>query len=273
MRHPMIVDDSILPLDEGRFGLLTAPSGTSRAAAVVLLNAGSLHRAGPFRLHVLLARALAEAGYVVLRFDLPGIGDAMASASRPHVDTVRAALDRLVAVCPVRKIVVGGICSAADLGWKAALVDDRIAGLLMLDGLARQGAWFQFERIARLLANPPRLLAALRRRAGSTASAGARITQEDIRDWPAPGTERGEFAQIVQRGVEVLAAYTGEAANYALHRRQFRSTLGAPAFAPNVRYVEWPRADHLFCNPVDRAEAIVAIRDWLTERIPQWRGD
>src|ERR1700683_3003922 len=41
----------------------------------VILNSGIIHRVGHHRMYVTLARALAEAGYQVLRFDLSGIGD------------------------------------------------------------------------------------------------------------------------------------------------------------------------------------------------------
>src|SRR5262245_43008918 len=51
---------------------------------VVLLNAGIVHRVGPNRMHVLLARALAAAGISSLRFDMSGIGD---SPSRPETAT------------------------------------------------------------------------------------------------------------------------------------------------------------------------------------------
>lgn len=41
----------------------------------VILNSGIIHRVGHHRMYVTLARALAGAGYQVLRFDLSGIGD------------------------------------------------------------------------------------------------------------------------------------------------------------------------------------------------------
>jgi alpha/beta superfamily hydrolase len=42
---------------------------------VVLLNPGIVHRVGPGRIYVKIARALAEQGFTVLRFDFSGIGD------------------------------------------------------------------------------------------------------------------------------------------------------------------------------------------------------
>ena len=44
-------------------GTLTLPDDTSAAPIVILLNAGLIHRAEPYRLNVLVARALAKIGY------------------------------------------------------------------------------------------------------------------------------------------------------------------------------------------------------------------
>ena len=59
-------------------GITTEPAagaGDSSHPAVVLLNAGLVHRIGPNRLYVNTARRLADAGFTVLRFlakeDLP----------------------------------------------------------------------------------------------------------------------------------------------------------------------------------------------------------
>jgi len=62
-------------------GIITDPHTVVNAhnhPAIVLLNAGVLHRVGPNRLYVKIARKLASAGFVVLRFDLSGIGDSKA---------------------------------------------------------------------------------------------------------------------------------------------------------------------------------------------------
>ena len=68
-------------------GIFTESSQSPAVTApptVVLLNAGIVHRVGPNRMHVLLARALAAAGISSLRFDMSGIGD---SPSRPEATT------------------------------------------------------------------------------------------------------------------------------------------------------------------------------------------
>ncbi len=56
-------------------GVLTEPDGVCRDRGVIILNAGIIHRVGPNRLHVRMARALASLGFPVLRFDFSGQGD------------------------------------------------------------------------------------------------------------------------------------------------------------------------------------------------------
>ena len=71
-------------------GVYTAPAcETSRdtpgdAPTVILLNAGVVHRSGPFRLHVEVARRLASLGYPCFRFDLAYLGDSAAPLPRSH---------------------------------------------------------------------------------------------------------------------------------------------------------------------------------------------
>jgi alpha-beta hydrolase superfamily lysophospholipase len=58
------------------FGVVSAPAEPPRPkAAILLLNAGAIHHIGPSRQYVEMARRWASRGYVVLRFDQPGIGE------------------------------------------------------------------------------------------------------------------------------------------------------------------------------------------------------
>ena len=64
------------------FGVLVKPRVASAdRPAVIMTNAGTVHRIGPHRLYVDLARELAELGFTVLRMDLSGIGDSAVGTS------------------------------------------------------------------------------------------------------------------------------------------------------------------------------------------------
>jgi hypothetical protein len=245
----------------GLYGLLSEPLVPGTLPAVVLFNAGFVHRTGPSRLHVRLARALAAAGRLVLRLDLPGVGDAP-NGDTPWLAAARQALDAVQARTGTSRFVVGGLCSAADLGWRLALADPRVGGLILLDGLARRGAWFRLGQLQLFLCRPfshwPGMLARRFRRSDPGDPAA-----EDLRDWPAPGSERADMAGLLARGVEIFSLYTGGAAPYFLHPRQFAATFGGAARAPQVCLEHWRDCDHAFYAEADRRRLIAAITHWM----------
>lgn len=251
----------VVPLADGLFGVLSEPEAAGDRPMVVLINAGFVHRVGPFRVHVTLARALAAAGFPVLRFDQPSIGDAPVKTDADDTGMVRRVLDSLSAMHPGRGFVVGGLCSAADLGWKVALADERVRGLLLLDPVARPGFWFRLGQVRMLLRRPVGTwIKSLQRRLRQRRLGAAR--NEDYRDWPAPGAEREQLQRIVARDVDVIAVYTGGAAPYFTHERQFAANFGAAASDPRVHFEYWPECDHTFMAAEDQQRLVDAVVAW-----------
>jgi hypothetical protein len=256
--------DRIVTLDSGRFGLLSAPSGQQGDGVCLLLfNAGFIHRSGPFRLHTRLARQLAHQGVASFRFDAPGVGDAIERSDTPLVKTMQASMDVLQSEHGFSRFVVGGLCSAADLGWQVALADPRVVGVLSIDGLVRKGFWYRYAKMRRALRKSPAdWFRALLRRAQPRPALN--MTDADLRDWPAPGIEREQFAVLVRRGVALFHLFTG-GASYFLHRRQFRETFGLSAASDLVEFHHWPECDHTFFGESDRSRLIETIGHWMTQ--------
>jgi dienelactone hydrolase len=125
-------------------GVVTAsPEGGQPAGlpAVLLLNAGRTHHAGPNRLYVKIARSLAAQGFIALRFDFSGVGDSRARKGVLPLQTsmlqeVREAMDQLHASRGIRQFVLMGICSGASVAWRAACQDPRVVGALIVNGYA-----------------------------------------------------------------------------------------------------------------------------------------
>ncbi len=113
-------------------------SGANRPG-ILFLNAGLIHRCGPNRLYVKLARLLATRGYSSLRFDLSGRGDSSSDMSdrsfnERALDETLEATEQLAAFgCST--FVPLGICSGAITALDAAQADPRICGAVLINPL------------------------------------------------------------------------------------------------------------------------------------------
>jgi pimeloyl-ACP methyl ester carboxylesterase len=257
--------------DSGGFGILTGPDGPAMGPAVVLFNAGLTHRSGPQRFHVELARRLALRGFTVFRFDMPGVGDAAMEQAMTPRDAVARVFDVLQRVAGVDGFVVGGTCSAADLGWRTAVADPRVRGLLLIDPMAVRGRWYRIGRLQMALRSPVstwsgKLLRFLRPAGAATDAAGAaRPAVGDYRDWPTPGEFQAQAAALLHRGVRILALYTGGVADYLLHPRQIDETCGAVRRHPGLQIVFRPDLDHILFAQRHRREVADLIDRWLQD--------
>lgn len=101
---------------------------------------GPQYRVGSHRHFVLLARALADAGFPVLRFDYHGMGDSDGTAdSFEHADgDIGAAIDRLCEEQPqVCQVVLWGLCDGASAALMYSAKDPRVAALALLNPWVR----------------------------------------------------------------------------------------------------------------------------------------
>lgn len=136
---------------ESLLGILAKPE-SSKPVGVLVAVGGPQYRVGSHRQFVLLARALAEAGYPVFRFDYRGMGDstgAMRSFESVNADFA-AAIDAFRQSCPgIEKIILWGLCDAASaslLYWDATH-DQCVGGMVLLNPWARSEATLAKTRI------------------------------------------------------------------------------------------------------------------------------
>ena len=123
-------------------GVLCEPDGLRADAAVVIVNSGRDPRAGIGRFGVLLARQLASAGIASLRLDFTGLGDSPGLHAerdvlgplfdRDRTGEVGAAIEALERL-GYRRFAVQGLCSGAYHAMQAALADERVGALLLVN--------------------------------------------------------------------------------------------------------------------------------------------
>lgn len=130
-------------------GVLSLPEGPPEAAVVIVVG-GPQYRAGSHRQFVELARALAQGGMAVLRFDYRGMGDSAAPLRTfESVDEdLRAATDAmLAAVADVDGVVLWGLCDGASAAWMYAALDPRVQAVVAVNPWVRTEASLAVARI------------------------------------------------------------------------------------------------------------------------------
>jgi hypothetical protein len=264
-------------------GILTLPDRASPErpfadTAIVFLNAGAVHRIGPWRMHVDLARAFAAGGRAGFRFDLSGLGDSICRTGAGVLEErwkedLLAALDAVEAGTGIRRFVLFGVCSGAYLGWHGGLWDRRIAGLTLLDGFGFRTLSWYFDRYVRRPLSPRRWRNLLRRL--TRPEAGERLEAPPIQDdsgffdrFPAPDQQRRRMAELHQAGLKVFLFYSGGVGDYFAHQNQFREMFGSvPGFTAIDRHYR-PESDHTLWLAEDRAWLRDAIANWLDRHFP-----
>jgi len=126
-------------------GVLTYLDNSTRShnsnIGILLLNAGLIHHVGPGRIYVKIARKLAALGFLVMRFDMSGIGDSnvrsdQISQEEAVVSDTREAMDYLQHNYSVNQFVLIGICSGASAAFITTENDPRIIKSVLINPLA-----------------------------------------------------------------------------------------------------------------------------------------
>lgn len=135
------VHEEVVQFD-GMFGVLSSPTHSSlpQRTAVALLNIGANHHVGSNRLYVNMARTWSALGFSVLRVDFPGIGDSPVAPGRrendvysPHlVGDTKSVIDFLVDR-GAEKVVLLGLCSGAYAAFHAAVADERVSDVVLIN--------------------------------------------------------------------------------------------------------------------------------------------
>ena len=129
---------------EQLMGILALPDVPLETGVVIIVG-GPQYRAGSHRQFVLLSRALAAAGYPVLRFDYRGMGDSTGDLHNfENINPdIACAINVLQGATPgLRNVVLWGLCDGASaaLLYCHAVQDSRIRGLCLLNPWVRSAA-------------------------------------------------------------------------------------------------------------------------------------
>ena len=276
--------------DGGRlFGILTMPGTSHRKAqelpVFVFLNAGLLHRVGPRRLYVRLARELSQMGFISLRVDLAGTGDSPRRPGLTYSQSVAADFKEILGGLESRlgstALVLAGLCSGAHDAVRLAPEEPRVVGMVLLDPICFQDDGFLARAVILKYADPARYIAWLKRRFETlTAPRGGRKKDnqlarapgpEDIAGgeelpatWGVPTREqlRAAFEAIRGREGRVLSVFSQMALEYYNEQGQLGRVVGMDGYQQSCTELFWPEADHTYTLELHRRRLIDAIKAW-----------
>jgi hypothetical protein len=261
-------------------GVLSLPpdDAKTRDAAVVILSAGLLHRVGPFRLNVDLARCLATAGFATLRLDQAGRGDSTRSEGLTSQETVQqellAAGELIKTRTGIEKLIVVGLCSGADDALASIEFHENIMGIILLDGFAaRTWRYFVTYYMSRL-GSPARVMKILgarvrrlRTRIAGTSTGGEVGLAElsGVRDFPDLASARKAFGHLFERGGIALCIFTNGVGDYYCQHGQLRSNLGLDKNDDRLTEVFYPEANHTYPTVAHRKRMVRLAVDWCDQ--------
>jgi pimeloyl-ACP methyl ester carboxylesterase len=243
----------------------------------VILNSGIIHRVGHHRMYVALARALAHAGYQVLRFDLSGIGDSDSredglSPLESVLADMREAVDWLVTARRAQNIILVGLCSGADHSLVYGISDPRVRGLVLLDPSIPPSLEYYLRYYLHHLARPRSWINVatgrgrswwrLRKFLGVPREEAWARHRLDLSNPAIRAFLQDAYKQAMDRGMQCLAVFTSGVADQHNYRRQILDAFPTVPFTGRLRLEYFAGCDHVFTSEAERKRLFGIVTEW-----------
>ena len=252
----------------GLIGTLCLPQPAGKnylppQAGIILFNAGIVHRIGPHRINVRLARSLAKLGIPSLRFDLAGLGDSARADGtlgfeQQAVKDIGFAMSTLGDATGLQKFGLFGFCSGAFHSFNTALVNPRVAGIMLFDAyrfsttkstmlrfmlrLRQHGLLTSLQRLA------TKIFTSIRGILTRSANENIRFRVSDL-TFIADSISKKTFAEgvrkLLDRGTDVSMTFAGDGFEVYNYANQFRDALRGYGIAHRIPTTFFPDIDHV----------------------------
>lgn len=262
--------------NQSLIGILSSPESIQKDKPIfIFVNSGLLHRVGPFRICVATARELANQHFASLRMDLSGKGDSLAKQNslslkeNTNQDIVDA-MDYLQKSTGISQFVVCGICTGADNAYEIAFNDERVKGVIPIDGYAYPTTKFHIKKLMLRLTNSnswknlaSKLLSFLVKRDVKT----SRLNKSDITMnykmiFPEKSAFENNLSQTLNRGSKFLVIFTGGWYMFYNYKQQFKDATGDLFSEDKITVEHNQKSDHTFILQKDTEWLISTIVNW-----------
>jgi len=271
-------------------GIITAPEKLADARqrpAVLLLNAGLVHRVGPHSLYVYLARRLAAKGYLVVRFDFSGLGDSPACQDKvPYAETrvleTREVMDSIAKQKGIERFCLMGLSSGAVASFQTSLQDSRVVGTVLLNphGFDQSGEWSNHvDKLSTMriyMTNLFRLESWFKIVSGKTDY--RRLQQAVWYRLKRSFTRSSQVTHVARRLVDDLKDFLNSNVRTLLvfsvkdrSIENFDSILGQgwqKGLDSTVTLVDIPEANHTFAGPFHQEQVLDVVEHWMNRFWP-----
>ena len=274
IRRPAVRERAILFGKTAKMvGILCEPDAPDPSLpAVLFLNSGILHRVGGESPVRETGPAMAEEGFISLRFDFSGVGDSEARKDplrfeQSSVIEAREALDHLQSVTGVNRFVVAGLCSGADVGFWTSQEDDRVIGLAQMDAFVYRTWRFQFNRIAPRILSPKQWAHSIKVRvlpnSGPERDDDSYVDPEYSRVFPPRREVSAGLQKLVARGVELFFFFSGDDSMPYNYRDQYKDCFRDVDFGSCLRLEYEPEADHIVSDLAHQEFVVDSMVQWI----------
>ncbi len=255
-------------------GIITQPHDFDASKpAVLILNSGLMHHIGTCRLSVKLARKIAEAGFLAIRFDFSGLGDSAArratsSFKESYQQEVKEVMNYLQETKGIKSFISYGLCSGADASYEIAKTDSRVIGIAQIDAYAYTNwKWF----IRRYIGNLKNISAwlGLLQRAGKLLKPSSGKDQQEFyevadeqREHPSRDSVAEELNRICSRGVYIYNIFTGDTVEMNYYN-QYREVFSDVQFKNLLTLDYFEELEHIITSPEYQKLIPRKICEWV----------
>ena len=243
----------------------------------IILNSGALHRAGACRMSVKIARQLASDGICSLRFDYSGIGDSLSSQDGIEIESrniaeTKQAMDYIEKKYAKDKFVLYGLCSGARDAFSTALEDERVVGIIQVDGHAYRNMRHYIKHYLPRLIQLPCWFNFIFRRTPRSIRNFFQTTEKTsdkdmlVQVWPGyPPRKQVEngYKKLVKRGVHFYIIFTGSWVEEYNYKDQFFDMYARVKFGDLVKLEYMPHANHILADKNDQDAVTNGVTDWI----------
>ena len=260
--------------NENLIGILSKPDEIQIDKPIfIFVNSGLLHRVGPFRIYVATSRELVKSNFASLRMDLSGKGDSLPKQNSLNLkDNINQdivdAMDHLQAKLGVKQFVICGICTGADNAYEISFNDERVKGIVPIDGYAYPTSTFHIKKLSSRLTSKSSWLnllgkvLPLNRNKSQKRLDKSSVSSDYRMIFPEKAIFKQRLASTLENGTKLLVIFTGGWYMFYNHKNQFKDSIQELYSEDKIQVEYNQKSDHTFILQKDKEWLISTVVDW-----------